>query len=187
MSRSSDAECLKVKAFYAAFAGAFLVGLWLLCSEQMLLYASGVLCNSSGIDLSRDDSIASPIDDEPPMPTIRTVQEFDAAIARDHCVLFIDVDWSFESVAVRRWLYPWLRRFTWGDPASKIPFYRIDATQQRGDVFDKLCSGPLRDLAYGGYGPLIFVSNGQIVDVVESPSQETARSLADRIEQFARQ
>lgn len=37
MSREREAEALKIEAFYAAFAGALLLGLWLVCSEPMSL------------------------------------------------------------------------------------------------------------------------------------------------------
>lgn len=130
-------------------------------------------------------TMADSSDNSSRMPTITTVAQVKEAINHPRAVLFIDVDWSIQSRLARQLVYPPVRqRSALADPAA-LRFFRIDATEQEGEVFEWLCSNGLKDVAYWGAGSLVFVSSGKVVDRVVSPSQYTAESLWEHIERLA--
>jgi hypothetical protein len=120
-----------------------------------------------------------------PLTTVSGVTEFEAACCHSRAVMFVDVDWSVYSRLARRIFHNVVRE--WHAPAGEPApyFFRVDATEQEGELFERLCSGGLKREAYAGSGALVLMACGHIQDIILTPSQHTVDDVRQRIEQFA--
>lgn len=175
MFGAEDPESLKLRGFCAAFAGLFLIGLWL----SHWQYAFGHLSpcpkpSSASADAAR-------IGDEPPMPTISTPEEFNVALRSRRCVMFVDADWSPTAIMGRRVLYPVVRSWK----TLSVSFFRVDVTDVDDAMADRLASiGGIHWLS--GSGQVLFVRSGELIDFVECAASETRATLLERVEQLLR-
>lgn len=97
-------EMLKVRIFYVAFLTTNAVGFWLANSDGAIPFASA-MANSQ--TLTTDAPCA---EEQPPMPTLQTVQQLDVLFSGGCSVIFIEADWSpYSKMASNFAVYPVIR------------------------------------------------------------------------------
>jgi len=185
---ASDASQLwRVRAFYAAFATALIAGIWL-SGRQITM--SGSWRGSSAPSSPPTAQPKSQLDDETEvlaMPTPSTLDELHDALARDCCVLYIDVDWSVDSVLGRRVFNRFVQAWNARPRRPGVAFFRIDATRSEGPVYEALVPSCSQWLTLG-YGTILYLQHGEIIDAVARAADETPGTLSARTERvFARQ
>ena len=126
----------------------------------LLLVASCAIAATAAHYLIRPD----------PMMRITTHAEWDVAIKRRNCVLFVDGDWNIDIVAFRR---PFAKFAWWcyADATARAITMKIDSDDTSNDVWsicDTLWSsneihpGGLKN--FGGAGRVVWLKNGNVVD-----------------------
>jgi hypothetical protein len=182
MSRLRDSNALRVKALYAAFAVALPIGAWLSSSDAWLNIAfdpgSESLLRSKPMPMRLAEAQA-----DPPMSTIATPEEFDAAANEERCVLFIDADWSIIAVLGRRVVYDFVREWKASHRSGNIGFFRFDATDQKhrtSAMNSTALSGNRASWWHSGAGPVLFIRRGKVVDAIDWAAGETRASLIEK-------
>ena len=110
-----------------------------------------------------------------PMPTepILSPSEFETVVASGTVVMHVDVDWASQAIQ-SRFVVHQLEEAIGNDPRFRdIRFCRIDCTEQNGPLWDavetwfsKQPGG--RDSIFGGYGAVVWIVDGGIVDCAPS-------------------
>ncbi len=108
------------------------------------------------------------------MNNIENMRDLDDAKSQPRALLFCYVGWSIQArhaeVRFRKLLQWWAARH----PDRPLPGYRIDLTEQQGELWDTfrewLSSQGIRRemigaLTTGGYGSLLWLRNNAIVDI----------------------
>lgn len=113
-----------------------------------------------------DSSIAS-------VPQIRTVAELERDARRRCLVLFIDVEWSVTAVRSREVITRLNSTINADNRLSHVELRRIDCTDQNSpfaDAFDEWLArqNANPNLISGGYGGVVWVRSGEVVDSVPS-------------------
>lgn len=176
MLGAKDPDSLKRRGFCVAFAGLFLIGCWL----SHWQYTFGHLSPCPRPSSATSDVVR--IDNEPPMPTVTTPEEFEIALRSRRCVMFVDADWSFEAAAARRHVvYPLVRSLKGDRNYRDISFFRMDVTELDDSMANKLRSIP--EIPWlSGYGQVLFLRSGELVDYIECAAIETRAALRQRLE-----
>lgn len=121
------------------------------------------------------------------------VQAISNAANSSKSVIFVNLKWSLQSAISRRVYSDWVAKFSKRNQKTDIAFHYIDATSITSDYspFEELPgwrelqrSNNGRSLI-GGYGELVWISGGRVVDVkpmdphgnFESFNQKTLRCL----------
>lgn len=158
-------ETLKIRIFYVVFLTASGVGFWLANSDGAIPFASA-MANSQ--TLSSSAPIGSQgVENQPPMPTLRTVQQLDMVLSCGCSVIFVEADWSFNTACARRIaVYPLIRAWDVLGGAKQVSFYRVDATD-RNPVVDALLARTRGRIQIIPDAALVIVTDGPIVDSIQ--------------------
>ena len=104
--------------------------------------------------------------------TIRTVEGFQSQVKAGGVLIHFDVDWAVQAIQSRKPIARLAERIANHPCFSGVRIYRVDCTEQEGELWLYLLSWCESNLhgnyfAYGGKGALIWLRDGQVQDSVE--------------------
>jgi len=117
--------------------------------------------------------------------TIRTPNELHAILKTESLILHIDVNWAVQAVRSRPVVLRLQELIRRDHNLNNVVVHRIDCTEQTGELWDSLsnwfqCQGADRYLMFGGYGAVVWVRLGIIVDSVHYAADVGVEKLVDR-------
>lgn len=59
----------------------------------------------------------------------------------------------------------------------QIPFFRVDLSEQCGELWEATCAWLGNEVAYGGNGALVWLRNGEVYKSVSSASEHSINEL----------
>ncbi len=127
---------------------------------------------------------ASKDDDSSPILTIGTPEEFEADLKGRRLILHIDVDWAMQAVQSRPVIADFRSALLAEPEFQDIAFRRIDCTEN-GKLSRALKDWLLGQAAdtscmTGGYGAILWVQSGKVVDVVHYAAEVGVPRLIER-------
>lgn len=103
------------------------------------------------------------------MKAIASKDDLQEARSVPRALVFLWVNWAVQArqseVVLNKLLESWQRAF----PQHPIPVYRVDLSDQEGEVWDAIRAWletegrPVDPLTYGGFGALLWMSTGKIL------------------------
>lgn len=106
------------------------------------------------------------------MKLVASAADLDEIRSLPHALVFIYVNWAFQArrsdAACREFLTELRREYQ----SEEIPVYRVDLSDQEGDVWLGIRSWLKTDgqphdwLSYGGYGAMLWVRRGKVTAYV---------------------
>jgi hypothetical protein len=116
------------------------------------------------------DSSTAHIKTQAPVPrkmrTIVTPDDLDNMLSTRHAVVFVDVDWSVQSVLARRRVCEFIEAWNRESPESTVAFFRLDVTEQEGEFWSAVRNWSRQQSVSGfmsaGAGSLIWLSSGKV-------------------------
>ena len=118
------------------------------------------------------------------MSTLKTVAELEAFLALPRGLLFIDVVWSTPCAESRDAVVAFFQSWKEAEPDSGVTFARVDASDQEGEVFDRLkawfngAGFPGPELMKGGNGPVAWSRASVMAGVVLSAARAGTDELS---------
>jgi hypothetical protein len=131
--------------------------------------------------LPRDSDV--PIDQIITAPTITTPDELASALEKESVILHLDVEWSIQAIQSRPVIAKFKESLERDTRYSGIAFRRIDCSVQEGPVWDALAhwlrtQSADTSLMVTGYGAIVWIRSGKVVDAVHYAALEGDETLA---------
>lgn len=119
------------------------------------------------------------------MKNISTKSQLCNALAADHCVMFVDVEWSSKALESRAVIVSFIQEWHSRTNGPSVACYRIDATAQEGPMFDAVSKwlgsvGPAAPSLVSGNGAVFWVRKGSVVAYAESALDIGVDGLMER-------
>ena len=114
--------------------------------------------------------------------------DLSAVLAQPHAILFIWVSWSGQARHSEQVVDEVCERLAREQHARKVHCYRIDLSEQSGDLWDgfpkwlrkaKVHPSQIDNLTYGGDGSLLWLRNGSIAAVARNIYDKDIASLLE--------
>ena len=120
-----------------------------------------------------------------PYKLVETEDEFEQMLAAKNAVMFIHVDWSIGSVLGKRSVDEFATDWKWDSRRTDVDFYLIDHTEQDLQFLVDWANSDrvgLGTVAYGGYGTLIWLRDGEVLKVANPSTGISPDDLAEQTE-----
>ena len=120
-----------------------------------------------------------------PAVTVKTPAEFHALMSSGSVIVHLDVDWSTDAQASRLVIASFRRRMASDSRCSTILFRRVDCTSNDTPLY-RTTKGWLGGQnanwigLRGGYGALLWIKDGQLMDSLRCAANENADELFAR-------
>src|SRR5262245_15635844 len=118
--------------------------------------------------------------------TISSSTEFNSLIESDSAIIHLDVDWSLSAIANRPLLSRLHSKVLLDPRCRAVRWRRIDCTNQQDTAIGQVLTDWLRSqnanpaLVQNGYGSLLWIKDGQLVDWLSDPTFVKEDKLFER-------
>jgi hypothetical protein len=102
------------------------------------------------------------------MKPIASAADLDEARSQPRAIVFIYVSWAIQARRSETACNEFLETLRREYPNEEIPIYRVDLTEQNGEVWDSVRNWLRKEtwqessLTYGGYGAMLWLRRGKV-------------------------
>ncbi len=110
-------------------------------------------------------------------------EDFEDMLKLDHAIIYILVNWSgperISRYAVYKALYELNRK--------QIPLYKINCSAQENSYVEEWLTKQkeaYRNFYFGGYGEMLFVVRGKVLDFIGNPGKEKPDHITEKLNEW---
>jgi hypothetical protein len=117
--------------------------------------------------------------------TIASAEEFNSAVRRERLILHLDVEWAMQAIQSRPVIVKFKKKLETDAHYGDVVFRRVDCSEPEGPVWDAVAQwlheqNADPSLMVGGYGAVVWVKSGKVVDSVPYAAGDGVDNLVAR-------